>query len=295
MNLMKYFASTVFMVAIIGGLFFTSCESDNTDSNKGSLRVIMTDAPFPGDMVEEANVTITKIEIRNSGNYTEQEQNEGEDGEEDGQDNENPFVVVSEEEMSMNLLELRNGVTAQLAELEIPEGSYDLIRLYIGDASVKLTDGSTFNMEVPSGAKTGLKVFVEPAIEVAGGLTAELLLDFNVSESFVARGNLDSPAGISGFIFKPVIRATNNTTAGRIVGAVTDTAGAVGNAEVWVTRDSTVATTFTEESGDYALMGLPEGTYDLHATKADYDTVSVTGVEVVPGNSTEENISFPVE
>ena len=59
---------------------------------------------------------------------------------------------------------------------------------------------------------------------VDGGLTSELLLDFDLSKSFVMRGNLDKPSGIIGFIFKPVIKAVNNTTAGRLEGLVTDTA-----------------------------------------------------------------------
>ena len=222
----------------------------------GTLSVLLTDTPFPTDLVAEANVTIVKIEARAAGG------NEG-----------SPYITLSEASQTYNLLDLRNGVTAGLAELEVPAGSYDLFRLYISDGSVVLKDGPTYNLTVPSGAQTGLKLFVSPAIEVVSGLTSDLLLDFDVEKSFVLKGNRDS---IGGFIFKPVIRATNASTVGRISGNVADTAAsALNNATVWVAQDTVVSTTYTGADGSYSILGLPAGSYSAYATLAGYDTVLV--------------------
>jgi hypothetical protein len=189
--------------------------------------------------------------------------------------------------MTLNLMELRNGITENLPAIEIPQGNYDLIRLYVDEASLKIKDGDTYNVKVPSGKQTGIKIFISPALNVEGGLTSELLLDFDLSRSFVMRGNLESPHGINGFIFKPVIRAVNNTTAGRIAGMVTDTSKVkLANAEVWVKQDTILAKAFTDTLGHYAFLGVPAGTYSLFATKQDYDTVSFTGVKVIEGNLT---------
>jgi hypothetical protein len=175
----------------------------------GRLVVKVTDAPFPMDIIESAEVTINKVEIRKVG---------------DGIDDGNPFIVISEEPMTFNLLELRNGVVAELLDMEMPEGSYDLIRLYVEEASLKVKEGGDYNLKIPSGAQTGIKVFIKNGLIVSGGLTTELLLDFDLSRSFILQGNPFTPAGINGFIFKPVIRAVNNSTAGRIEGVVSDTA-----------------------------------------------------------------------
>ncbi|MDX1673081.1 MAG: DUF4382 domain-containing protein [Balneolaceae bacterium] len=274
---------TFFFALIIGSLVFTQCEGplSSTDSDTGRLLLKLTDDPFPTNMVEEANVTIDKVEIRRA------------NAEEDGDDN--PFTVLTEKDTTLNLLDLTNGVTATLADLEIEAGSYDLIRLYISDASVKLIgENEPRTMKVPSGAQTGLKIFVDPAIDVAGGLTAELLLDINVSKSFVVQGNPNTPAGIRGFIFKPVIRASNQSTSGRINGTISDGSGnPLEDAEVWVTKADTVySSTFSDSTGFYALIGLPEGDYNLHGTATDFDTTTVENVTVTAGNETTEDLTI---
>jgi hypothetical protein len=269
-KLLFSFAAAAFVLMISG----CNKEIGNTDG-KGRLVIKVTDAPFPFDMVESATVTITKVEIRRVG-----------DGIPDG----NPFMTVCEDTVVFDLLELRNGVVEELVDLEVPEGSYDLVRLYVEDAGLKVRDGGDFKVKVPSGQQTGIKIFINPYLEVEGGLTSELLLDFDLSKSFVVQGNPFTPAGIKGFIFTPVIRAVNNTMAGRITGHVVDTAKAVvKEASVWAEQDTVVVTGITDTTGYYAFIGLPEGTYSVYATKEDFDTVGVEDVRVVKGNRTIVN------
>jgi hypothetical protein len=267
---MKAFLNTTvtIMVGILLAMGFSSCESTTEDETTGTLSVIMTDAPFPTDLVAEANVTITELEARESG----------------ADDELGPYLTLSDSTQVFNLLELRNGVTTSLASLEVPVGTYDLFRLYVSEGEVIMKDGSSYDLKVPSGEQTGIKLFVSPAIEVAGALTSDLLLDFDVEKSFVAKG---SKHNITGFNFKPVIRATNASVVGSLSGSVTDTlVVSLGNARVWVSQDSVISTTYTDEvTGEYTILGLDPGSYTASATLEDYDTMSVE-IEIAAGSQT---------
>jgi hypothetical protein len=271
----------IIYLIVAAGIMMSGCtKSDyNGTALPGKLVLKMTDDPFDINFVESATVKITKVEIRKAG-----------DGVPDG----NPFIVVSEDTLTLNLLDLRNGVTASLPEIEIPQGKYDLVRLYVEEAGLKLKDNpQDFKVKVPSGKQTGIKIFISPALDVEGGLTSELLLDFDLSRSFVMRGNLSHSAGVNGFIFKPCIRATNTSTAGRIVGMVTDTNNLkIKEAIVWVKQDTVVATSIADTLGHYAIIGLPAGTYSIFATKESYDTLSYSDVKVYAGNVTTTNFKL---
>lgn len=83
------------------------------------------------------------------------------------------------------------------------------------------------------------------------------------------------------------------STAGRITGTVVDTTStALENAAVWVEQDSVVSMTFTDTNGYYALIGVTAGNYSIYTTKADYDTVSTSGLIVVAGNETQQDFEL---
>jgi len=249
-------------------LTFMGCQ-DNSSDGTGRLSIKITDAPFPIDYIEEATVTITKVELRS--------ETESED---------HPFITVFEGSKKFNLLDLRNGVVEELVDVEIPAGSYNLIRIYVEDAGIVVKDFGSYSVKVPSGSQTGIKMFIGPSLQVSGGLTAEVLLDFNLDKSFVLKGNLNSPAGIKGFNFKPVIRAVNITTAGTIYGVVRDEGGnPILGAVVSIDLDE-VEPAQTDEKGYYAFPGLPAGTYTLTAEAESFTSASMEGVEVIAGNKT---------
>ncbi len=263
----------ILVFSILFFLILFGCEKGVENSDTGILSIKLTDAPFPIDMVSEANVTISMIEVRKD-----QSESEG-----------NPFLVLSEDEFTYNLLDLQNGITADLVEIEVPVGDYNLVRLYVSSANIKLTDETVYNLEVPSGDETGIKIFVEPSIRVVGGLTTELVLDFDVSQSFVVQGDPFTPAGINGFIFTPVIRAANVSISGSINGKVLDDdSNVLENANVWIEDNGNTYSSFSDSEGLYILSNIPEGTYTVNATKktvdVEYDIVSVENVEVVAGN-----------
>jgi hypothetical protein len=268
------------ILSVLGILFATACQDmDNTNDQQGNLVIKLTDAPFPIDMIEAATVNITKVEIRKVS-----------EGEEDGY----PFITVLGESQEFNLLDLRNGITADLVDTVIEAGNYDLIRVYVDQAGIVVIGEESYNLKVPSGPQTGIKIFVEPSLRVVGGLTTEVLLDFNVEKSFILKGNMDSPAGIKGFNFKPVIRAVNNTTAGTVDGMVMNSDTALEFAYVLmeqvVEQDTfEITSASTDEEGYYAMPGIQAGLYTLSATLDGFDTVTFEGVEVVEGNLTVQN------
>lgn len=287
-------------------LALLGCSSDNNKGSEfGRLSIQLTDAPFPHDLVAEANVTIFKIEARSKGEGTDE--------------NDAPYLLLMEEEMEVNLLDLTNGISTTLVDAEVPAGSYDLFRVYVKGVNIVLTDGTVYDLKVPSGAESGIKVFVEPNIIVDGGLTADLLLDFDVSKSFVAKGNRKDAGGITGFNFNPVIKASNLSTAGTLTGIIYTLNGEeetpLEGAQICVFPEGTdfsevidcsegtsITSTFSDETGMYTILGLEAGTYDVVVdlevqTETElvvYKTIIAEGISVVAANKTTKDFVLEV-
>ena len=266
--MMKKRLTVLITAALI--LIAGACNEIKNGDDQGRVVLKVTDAPFDISNIESALVTITRIELKKVG-----------DGISDG----SPFITLSEDTITIDLIDLRNGVTETLLDLEIPTGSYNMVRLYVDEAGLKLKDSDEIHrVKVPSGSQTGIKIFLSPALEVSEGNLSEILLDVDLSRSFILRGNMDHN---NGFIFKPVIRAANMAKAGCVRGFVTDTAGVkITEASVWIEKDTVLATAFTDTLGFYAIIGIPAGEYSVSATKEGYDTVSFDGVDIIAGNKT---------
>ena len=289
------------MMFIASSLFIMSC-SDQNDANSdyGRLSVQLTDAPFPHDLVAEANVTIYKVDARYKGNIAlEAPTNDGADMVLETE-LDNSFIVLMEDEVQVNLLELTNGVTKTLVDTEVPVGSYDLIRVYVKGINVVLTNGLTYDLKVPSGPQTGIKIFIKPGLAVSGGLTADLLLDFDVSKSFVAKGGSQDLENISGFNFKPVIKASNMSTSGTLMGTITEiiegTSVGVEGAQIAVFIDNTLnTTTFSDVDGGYMIMGLDAVTYTVEIEKAGYMKLTAGEVDIHAANKTVKDMVLELQ
>jgi uncharacterized repeat protein (TIGR02059 family) len=267
--------SFVVILTLVLAIFFTGC-SKNPENGPGRLIIKITDDPLDISSVESATVTISKIEIRQANT-----------------DDGSPFMELPMSPVTINVFELRNGITEELVNLEVPKGDYDLVRLYVDEANLKLKEIDVpFNMKVPSGEQTGIKVFIDPVIHVEGGISAELLLDFDLSSSFVMRGHNAQ----NGFIFKPCIRATNVSTAGRVEGVVTDNSTAaqeLENVTVSLLQDGVdPVTASTDEYGHYLFIGVPAGTYSMSAEKEGYVSESADGIVVYAGNKVTQDFTL---
>lgn len=281
---MRFFTLAAIFLAALTFSFCTDSDDPGLNADSGRLTVRLTDAPFPYELVDEANVTIFKVDARLAETDEPGDSQTGEAGESPAEEMAGPpYITLMEEEVQVNLLTLVNGVTRELAALDVPAGTYDLIRVYVKGVNVVLTDGTQYDLKVPSGAETGIKVFIRPGLVVTGGLSSDLLLDFDVSRSFVAKGNPETPAGINGFNFKPVVKASNMSVAGTLTGKVgtleDDVVVGLEGAQLSIFAADTLNTTaFSDPDGHYAVMGLEAGTYSVVAELGGYlasDTVEV--------------------
>ena len=120
-------------------------------------------------------------------------------------------ITVADTPAVYDLLALQNGVTALLGSATIPAGAYEQLRLVVDSARVVLASGlalatgdTVASLRVPSGMETGIKVTFAGPVQLPPG-PGTLLVDFDVSQSFVLTGPADAPFGV---LFTPVIHAT---------------------------------------------------------------------------------------
>lgn len=254
-------------------ILFWGC-SENDPGGNATVTFKLTDSPFPADKVARVEVTITKIEFRG-----------------DTLKNPGKYFTVMNEAKIFNLMKLTNGLTETLNQIEIPEGVYNQIRMFVGDAVVVLKDSTKFNLKIPSGASSGLKIFIQPAIQINADMKYEILLDYDISKSFVPQRGANKE--IKGFIFRPVIRAVNNSAAGYLQGKVTDNLGAnLDGAEIKIIKDSVLTSALSGTNGYYKIIGIPAGFYDIQASKENCDSVTVKNVEIKTSASTEKNFTL---
>ena len=223
-----------------------ACGDGNGPSDQGTVVVRLTDAP--SDDLQSATIYISEVSLIPGGATG--------DGE-----------IISTAEQSFDLLTLQNGVTATLATASVPTGTYSQVRLLVDSARVVLKPGKTFSdgsntikLLVPSGSQTGIKVVFSPPVEVTEGQTV-LVVDFDVSRSFVFQGPANNPTGM---LFKPVLHATAQDVAASVSGTITP---ASSNATVYaIAGTDTVGTAFANTTtGAYTIHFLPPGTYVIGA------------------------------
>lgn len=253
------------VAAFILMLSLSACNESSTSalSGNGTLRLFATDAPLNFENVMSAKVTVDEIHLRES------------DGEK---------IKVMEKTTTLDLLTLRNGLVETLAEVDIPAGKYDQISLIISSAQVEMKDGTVYPLKVPSGAQSGLKVFVKPDIVITTGMSTDVLLDFDLSRSFVPVMNGNT---VNGFNFKPVIRATTLAIAGSVSGEVLDVTdeSPIGGATITVKKGTEVVTTAVADSeGYFKILGLPADTYTITAEAERFGSLTIDSVPVTAGN-----------
>jgi hypothetical protein len=186
---MRSFIGIVVLAALLA-----ACNSSDgvTAAGNSHVRVLLTDAP--SDLIASANVTISRVYLV------------GGDG---------GFVDVmpaSDPPVTYDLLDLRNGVEALLADRPVPAGTYGQLRLVVAEADVTLVDGVTFEdgtssrtLFVPSGMQSGIKVQLAAPIDADPGEITIVVVDFDVDRNFVLQGSDTTPAEIQDIQFTPLL------------------------------------------------------------------------------------------
>lgn len=241
--------------------FFAACESEDRNAR---VEVWLTDAP--GDY-QEVNVDIEGVEIHASES-----------------DNGNGWQAMDVDDRVVNLLELTNGKDTLLGSIEIPAGKISQIRLKLGDNNTVKIDDKTYNLTIPSGSQSGLKLQVhETFVE---GVTYKILLDFDVARSIVLTGS-------NQYKLKPVIRTITEAQSGAIKGIVDPKESTP--AIYAINGEDTLGTTYSDTTGHFLLRGIPAGSYEVHfVPNSDYQFVKKENVNVQVGVVTDiDTVTIP--
>lgn len=286
------------LIGLVLAVSLVAC-SDSTNLGQARLKVVLTDAPGP--YVGAAVVSFGEISIKN--------------------DAEEWMVLVEDGPDDVDLLELQNGVTLALADLELPEGVYLEARAVVESAVVTLESPYEFNdgttsrvLKVPSGMQSGIKMKLDdadgdpdtPGFELVGEMV--LVFDFDVMQNFRVQGNPHTPAGIKSVLFTPVIRAIVRDVAGSISGTVTDqdtnpldaqiVKGVLTDSEIFDPSSTAAVTAMSVADGTYSLLFLRPGIYDVTVIEIVDDTENVlAGPETVEVGESEdvEDVDFTVD
>ncbi len=264
MKKIKYFFVAILIIVA------ASCANDNTTGPVGTLSLKLTDAPMHYSQFMSASITIDKIEIGNSGHA-------------------NSFITLTNTPMKYNLLELVNGITSTMATVEIPAGDYNLIRLYISSAEMKMLNGDsfTYNMQQYGYSGSGMMqngmmlnnqnrsidIPLNQVLTISNGSLSEFLLDMDVDQSFMLEGvNYNNMMmNMTGFTFMPTMRFVDMATSGTINGTVNGSDGNLPNATISLMYNGTLyTTTHSNANGNYAFIGIPQGNYTIKAVLDGY-------------------------
>lgn len=258
------------MFLLIAALcLMVSCDvadDDSGDSGNATLQVYLTDAPGNYEAVW-IDIESVRIHLGDNGEI---------EDEDDG------WVTVSNDQRRVNLLNLTNGEFEVLGEAEVESGRYNQIRLILGNNNEIVKDGVSHHLDTPSAQQSGLKININANIET--GEVYTLLLDFDASRSIVQAGNSGK------FLLKPVIRTVQLAETGAIEGTIEPA-----ESLSWVyaiADEDTVAGTRAETDGNFRLIGLLSGSYDLaiNPTEGVYPDSLITDVNVTAPDTTHLGI-----
>ncbi|WBL42795.1 DUF4382 domain-containing protein [Algoriphagus halophytocola] len=245
-NIISYF---LISLLILAGM---SCSSDDENPTAGSAKVnfYLVDAPASYDEVW-VEVLALRIKI----------DEEGIDEDEDEEDDESEWIEIAyDESKPINLLDLTGGNSELLGTADFPEGDIDQLRLILGENNYVIKNGERFDLKTPSAQQSGLKIKIDEEIE--GGMTYDLVIDFDVAKSIVEAGNSGN------IILKPVLRAFLDEISQGIMGQVNPVdAQAI---QVTANDGEDQYNTFVNENGNYKITGMDDGIYSITITPNEF-------------------------
>lgn len=219
----------------------------------------------------------------------------------DNSDDDNGWISLSAQNETVNLLDFTGRISKVLVDrFPIPVGTLTQMRLVLGDGNTIVIEKDNqidveYDLKAPSAQQSGLKLKTNVLIEE--GYSHDFVLDFDVEKSIVIGGNSGN------IILKPVLYVSVKVNSGIIEGSITPTdipsmvsvlVDDKGNDDP---TDDFVILAFTDDSGAFALWGVPEGAYDIIVTPidetSDYRKTIVSEISVTNGEVT--TISTPIE
>jgi len=223
---MKIFKKLVFSFVALSSisLMLISCAGEN-DPSSGSISISVTDAPV--DTAEKVVVEFSGVEIKPVG------------GEVIGFDFTDK-CIPDPTLCQIDLLALTDGISAFLLDGEdVPSGDYSSMRFLVNAEkdvrdSYIVVGGKEFELRIPSGAQSGLKL--NRGFAVPAGGAASFTIDFDLRKS------VHNPVGLDGYLLRPTLRLVDNSEIGTLSGNVDSSffAGGTCSGAVYVFFDGTV-------------------------------------------------------
>lgn len=248
---------------------FTSCSNDDSETatpQTARLSVELTDAP--GDY-DEVWVEVEDVLIKREATANEEEGWES---------------LGNVHTGVYDLLTLTGGNTQLLADVELPAGYLDQLRLVLGDNNNVVVNETSYTLRTPSAQQSGLKLQVNQELEP--DTEYNFILDFDVDKSVVKTG-----AG-GNYNLHPVMRLSAQAVTGSVVGSVHPTTH---QALVKAQKGDTEVSAYTNDEGEFKLVGLPAGTYRITVTPdpaSGFEEVVRNNVEVTVANSRDLDVIY---
>ena len=229
-----------------------ACGGSGSSPNSGRISVSLTDMPV--DHAEQVVIAVSGVAFKPEGSAPEQ--------------------VLDFSPRSINLLQYQNGHTAVLLhDMPMPAGRYQWLRLIVdAEPNVRdsyiVIDGQECELNVPSGAETGLKMHRPIDVPASGSLA--LTVDFDLHKSVHAPPGQASGACATGYALRPTLRLVNDADVGAIDGTVSFASG-------------TVPPDCKPNVYLYEGTVIPDDSEDETATSPDVDPLAVVSVEIPDG------------
>lgn len=223
----------LFVISSAMALGAVSCKKDASTSSASQMDVYMTDAP--SNNYDAVFIDILRVEVNTSS---------------DSVSGWNSIGIIKPG--IYNLLDFRNGLDTLLASASLPAGTISQIRLVLGTNNKVMEDSVEYDLKVPSGMTSGLKLNVHA--ELQAGVTYKLWIDFDAGRSVVKKGN-------GNYSLKPIIRTFTEATSGAIKGIVRPAAS---KPYIYLVAGTDTISTFAEDDGYFMLRGIPKGVYDVN-------------------------------
>lgn len=189
----------------------TSCSknSSSTSPQSGTMMMQLTDAAFSTDSVQSADIFVVRVDGRAAAADSTAAATDAADD----SASMNGWITLAKPNQSINLMAYQNGATLTIGQDTLPVGTYAGFRLVIDpmQSSITLKNGTILtgtgspSIVFPSGSRDGIKIDLSTPVAITANNATTLLVDFNLANSFVLRGNTIMQGGL---LFKPVITAT---------------------------------------------------------------------------------------
>lgn len=267
--------TTILVVAVllIGGILAlnTSRESENS----GTLFISVTDEAVDMETISEVSFEVDAVALRSSA---------------EGQ----TWTEVSGGNESYNLLTLNEtGQFKLYSQSNVAAGTYDEVRLTIGEVNVTTTDGTTSEAALPNDEMT-----FTGAVNISPDATSSVAFDVKADQSLhrTAEGE---------FVFAPVVEMTSQSNVAVNVdeeNTVTTSGGTLeANVSVGMTVEGGSQANFVldtssgveiEQGGTIRLLGTTQATSSANSTSsanAEANVNTETEADVEAGTDTEAN------